>query len=186
MCSRMTIQSSDFGVAAPGTVSIVRSTRTVISLSGTEIYHENWRTEVIRGSRMPHHEEPHSRPFANSSSLADLRRTSSLRPPTLAVTSRSGWPSTWNCRGCSAGKARVPLASESAPPRRGTNGRRGMKIGGERKREREKERRDAFSRCALGRREHRVLSRWTSGNLATNDTALINSTGTPTILHFVG
>lgn len=147
------------------TVSIVRSTRTVMSL----VRYKNQSRELAsRGHSagvMPPQDEPHSRSFVNSSSLADLRGASTLRPPTLAAASRSGWPSTWNCRGCSAGKARVPLASESAPPRRGTNRRRGMKIGGERKREREKERRDAFSRCALGRRGRRVLSRWTSGNL---------------------
>lgn len=48
-----------------------------------------------------------------SSRLDDLRvvhtatRILSDRPSTLAVASRSGWPSTWNCRGCSAGETRV-------------------------------------------------------------------------------
>lgn len=144
----------------------LRSTRTVISLSGTKIsitrigeprsFARACRTTSLTHDRSPSH-------------LLWLRRgSSSLRPPTLAAASRSGWPSTWNCRGCFA--RRGPSSSSwwvgASAPRNELEERDEDR---RREKERKRERRrgeTAFSRCALGRREHRVLSRWTSGNLA--------------------
>lgn len=54
---------------------------------------------------------------------------------TTLAASRSGWPSTWNCRGCSAGETRVlwPVSRLlHAGTRRRRRNKRRMKIDGER------------------------------------------------------